>query len=383
MKKTLLAVFVSFALIMLPLAALGAEFRADKNGYYLNDSAIASDNLYVASQNVTIYGTAQKDVFAVASNVIVEGDIDQDLFAAGGMISITGSVGDDVRVGGGTVSLGGSVGGELIAAGGQVNVLESAEISKDALIGGGNIDFNGVVHGNLASYGSRVYINGQVDGTLKINAREVVIGPKAVIKGDFNYSSGSEASIADGAKILGKKNFTPIEYRATVGKTTGAFFGFTTALWLIKLLALVVAALVIFFVFRQGAADLVRHAASNFWKELLRGFVLFFIIPIASLIAIVTIIGVIPALIALAIYVLMLILGAVFAGLLSAGFIAKWFFKKADYSLEWYTIVLGIAALAIVKMIPFVGWIAGAAVFLAALGTLYGGLYVKFEPRRK
>jgi cytoskeletal protein CcmA (bactofilin family) len=381
MKKLFLIVLI--AIFLVPLLAYGAEFKAAKDSYYLNSGQVVSDNLYVAGGNISIDGTAQKDLITAGGNVIINGLVGEDLTAAAGTLSIAGMVKDDARVAGGNINIGGSIGGELLLAGGQVSILSSASIAKGATIFSGNFSDEGTIKGDVTVYGGRISINGEVTGNLVVRAQEVTLGPKTLIKGSFDYYTQNEAVISDGAQVLGSSNFHPTQYTKNLGFMSKAFLGFVTAWWLIKLLMLIVAALVIFFIFRQGTNDLVKHAASNFWKELLRGFVLFFIIPIAIIIAIATIIGVIPALIAILVYLLMLMLGMVFGGLVVGGFMSKWLFKKENYSLEWYTVVLGVFVFQLIEVIPFIGWIVGGAIFLAALGALYGGLYVKFEPRKK
>jgi len=380
MKKLTLAALIF--VFLLPLTAWGAEFKAVKGDYYLDTSEVVGENFYVAGQSVNIYGLVQKDIFAAGGNVILSGNVNEDVTAVGGMVAVSNFVRDDVRVAGGAVSVSGMIGGELLAAGGQIDVSQSAEISKDVLLAGGNVDFSGTTSGTLTVYGKKVNIDGVISGNLKIWARQITIGPKAIIKGDFIYSSASEAVVVKGAQIFGKTDFNKIDYQPTARRAGMAVLGFMTAGWLLKLLMMIVAALAIFFVFKQGTLDVVKHAVSNFWKELLRGFVLFFIIPIAVIIAIVTVVGIIPALIVLTVYVLMLILGMVFGGLVTAGLISKWLFK-GEHDFEWYVVILGVIIFEAVKLIPFVGWILGAAVFMVALGTLYGSLYVKFEPRKK
>jgi cytoskeletal protein CcmA (bactofilin family) len=381
MKKLFLISLV--AIFLVPLLAYGAEFKTAKDNYYLDSGQVIGDNLYVAGGSVNINGVAQKDLIAAGGTVIVNGSVGEDLTAIAGTLSILGTIKDDARVGGGNIIIGGNIGGELLLAGGQISILSGASIAKGATIFSGNFNDEGAIRNDATVYGGKVYINGEVSGNLMVKAQEVTLGPKALIKGNFDYYTQNKAVISDGAQVLGSSNFHPTQYVQKAGFVAKAFLGFITAWWLIKLLMLIVAALVIFFIFRQGTIDLVKHAALNFWKELLRGFVLFFIIPIAIIIAILTIVGIMPALIAMIIYLLMLVLGTVFGGLIAGGFISKWLFRRESYSLEWYMVILGVFIFQLVKLIPFIGWMVSGAIFLVALGSLYGGLYVKFEPRKK
>lgn len=383
MKKFIFVLFLCAALII-PVFAHAAEFKAASNGdYYLNSTDTVSDNLYVASRNVFVMGTAQKDLFTAGGTVSFTGEVARDLAVAGGTVNIGGKVNDDVRVAGGNVSVDGIIGEDLLAFGGSVSVLPNSRIGGSALIAAGNVDVQGTINGPLTVYAGKIYINGIVNGNLIAKGSELTLGPLAVVNGNLNYSAPKEANVMAGAKISGKTNFTKINPPQAGPGTGMVFLGFMTAWWLIKLFTLLIATLIFYYVFKESSKELIKHTVNNFWRELLRGFVLFFIIPIAVIIALFTIIGIIPALIVALVYILMIMLGAVFGGILVAGLISKWLMSKTDYSLDWYTIILGVVVFQLLNLIPFVGWLISAAIFLAGLGALYGSLYIKFEPKKK
>jgi hypothetical protein len=96
--------------------------------------------------------------------------------------------------------------------------------------------------------------------------------------------------------------------------------------------------------------------------------------PVASVIAMASVIGLLPGIFGLLLYAAILILGAPFAALLIASLLMK---NRAD--LKWFHILLGAAAIMIAKIIPFVGWLAVFIVYLAVLGALLNVLKSKFQ----
>jgi cytoskeletal protein CcmA (bactofilin family) len=382
--KKIFFVLALLSVAMFPVVVHGAQFVSSKNGdYSLNVNNVVSENLYVGAKNVNISGKAQNDLFAAGANVIITGEVGQDIAVAGGMVSVSGKIGDDARIAGGSITVDGNIGGDLLVAGGTVDLLTNLKVGKSVMLFGGDITLAGMINGPTTIYSKNTYINGTINGDLNVKGQDVTLGPNALIKGNFNYSAAQEASIMTGAQILGEKHFTKIEV-PQIGPATGMMLlGFMSAWWLLKLFMLLVSALIAYYAFKEGSRELVKYTVNNFWMALLRGFVLFFIIPIAIIIALVTIVGIIPALVAALIYAIMLMLGTVFGGIVIAGLISKWLLNRPDYRLDWYAIVLGVFIYQLLKVVPFVGWILSAAVFLAALGALYSGLYIKFEPRKK
>ena len=111
---------------------------------------------------------------------------------------------------------------------------------------------------------------------------------------------------------------------------------------------------------------------------------MFVVAPVAIIISFITIIGITLGMIALFIYLALITIAAVIAGLLFAQLALKYIFKKENYELNWWIVILAVLALAVITLIPIVGWIFIFIIVLAALGGLtkyvckvYGTISVK------
>jgi cytoskeletal protein CcmA (bactofilin family) len=375
MKKLLFLIILSAVLI--PAASFAAYFKADKNVFAV-PGGVLKDNAYVAGGSVTVSGKIEGDLFVIGSMLFISAKVDQDISLAGGTIIVSGASGEDIRVGGGNVTIGGNFSGELMLAGGQVMVTPDTQIKKDSFIAAGALTFSGKETGNLTITAGTVFINGIIEKNLKIkNAEKVTIGSGAVIKGDLEYSAFSEATMEKGAKISGITTFHKIE-KAGVARKSGAMFGtlfgLFTLLSLAKLLIILSAAYLLWYIWRKDSLDVIHAAKSRFWRSLLRGFLFLVAMPVASVIAMASVIGLLPGIFGLLLYAAILILGAPFAALLIASLLMK---NRAD--LKWFHILLGAAAIMIAKIIPFVGWLAVFIVYLAVLGALLNVLKSKFQ----
>ena len=48
----------------------------------------------------------------------------------------------------------------------------------------------------------------------------------------------------------------------------------------------------------------------------------------------------------------------------------KWIFKPTEYEVSWKTVLLGVVVVAILKIVPIVGWLVFFAAFLLTAGAV-------------
>lgn len=379
MKKLLLS-FTGLALV-LPVAAFAAYLKTG-DSVSLNSAETLENNVYVAAGSVTVPSVIKGDLLAAGGTLLISGRVNRDIFAVGGTINIIGGSAEDARIVGGNIMISGVFGGEVMVAGGQVLVTPDATIAKDSYFAGGNLNFEGNAAGNLHLYGGNVYINGVIGKNLVVRAEKITIGPNAVIKGNIDYSAYSEAAIEAGAQIIGTKTFHRIENVAE-GKAAVkalfpiALFGFMTFWWMAKVVMVLVAAYLVWFFFKQETEKILADVLSHFGKALLRGFVFAVVAPVAVIIALVSVVGIIPAIIAALLYSAIIILSTPLAGLLTVSLLIK-----GQVHLKWYHVILGVAVISVAHYIPFIGWIACLIVYLASLGGLINFLKLIIQRER-
>jgi len=363
MKKIILI----SVLVLLPIVSFAAiDIEKNKNGATLT----APNSTYMVGGTVNIPQENPGDVYAAGGTIFVTGKVDQDLVAAGGNISIVSQIGGDLRLAGGTININGPVLGELIALGGQIQITPVSNIGGDFIIAGGMINIGGSMNGNGKIYGNEVDILGTISKDISVKAKKLVIENTAVINGNINYQGDEEIVIKDGAKVNGKITFSKIEV-TQIAKRTGLANIFTI-FWFIKLFVVLTASLVLFFLMkRKNIPKILGETMDSFWKELLRGFAMLILIPIAVILLFITIIGFSLGIFGITFYVLLLVLACAFSGILVAELINRLIFRnKSEKSLSWSMVVLGVIVMQLLIFIPFVGWIARFVIFLVALGAI-------------
>jgi len=356
---------VALLVALLPLLTFAAEFRAEDQPT-LSAGQTINDDLYMAGGNVTSAGSVRGDLLIAGGNLLVSGPVSGDLMAGGGSITILGNIGDDVRIGGGNITIQGSVKGDVVVGGGQVT-LSGSGVGGDVAIAAGSINITAPVGGDLKVGGGQVYIDAPITGNVEIQAEKVSLGPRAEIKGDFSYAAVEEAEVAPGAVVRGKTTYAPQENVRDAAKAgAAAFFSF----WLLaKFLMSLVGALALGYLLHRFSRELVATVATQPLLEIGRGLIAVIVLPIISIILLITVIGIPLGALGLISYVALLVFACIAAPVVTGAIVHKWIWKPAGYIVDWKTILLGVVIYFVLGLIPIVGWIITFAVMLTTLGA--------------
>lgn len=374
-RKFFVGLTAAVLAILIAAPAFAADFRAGEN-VSLRQGEVVGENLYAAGGNLTIDSQVYGDIFAAGGTVLLSGKVRDDVVVAGGNLSFLGEAGGDLRAAGGNISLGGPVGGELVVASGQISASSRTVIEKSAMIAGGTVDFGGEIKGKAEIRGGRVFVNGKIGGDLKIFADELTIGKDAVIGGALDYESPAEAVIEQGAAIAGGAHFTKTERHA--GFSDKKFSrGWAVGGWFVRLLMMLTLGLLLYFIFKKSTVDLAKKNFQEFGWQLLRGLVVMIVMPVAAIIAAITVVGLPVAGIFMMIYAIFWILSGAMAGIVLGGILKKILWKKKDFEADWKTVIAGVVVYCLVTTIPYLGWLAAAVFSLTAFGGWWNFLYEK------
>lgn len=363
-------------LLLMPLSLSAATFQGGKDTFTVPQNERISDDLYAVAGSLTMSGQVTGDVMLAGGTVTVTGRVSQDVTVAGGDVDVLGTVGDDVRVAAGNVVIGSTIASDLVAIGGSVRVIPDTVVNGDVIIAGGAVFFDGTARGDLQIFADEVFINGTVQN-VEIEATKIVIGDDATINGTLTYSSPQEAEINEGATITGAINF---EERARDVNTTEALAAVFGVMTLAKMVILLVTALVFVLFIKKVSQKITAHALAAPGKDMLWGFVAFFIIPIAAIALLVTVVGSLFGVLVGITYISLLILASVFSGIIFGVYLQKLTVKQDE--LKWQWTVIGVVLLEMISLVPIIGWIIKALFFLLALGAATKLSLKRFEEQR-
>ena len=343
MRKFLAALLV---VVILFGSAVGAGLASAQDG----ETVARSGGTVIIGPDETVEG----DLSITAGTAIVQGTVEGDLSVAGGDVLVEGTVNGDVNAFAGSVRVTGDVNGQLTGTSGNLFVGEGASIA-------GGIDY---AAGNAV-------IDGTVGDAVTIGAGSIAVGSNAVIQGDLTYDADA-IEVADGAQIAGQVNRDPgLVAAPNVGVPTGVFsiYGFLVNLLFGTLL------LLLFPMFTFGLAERVEdHPVVSGGVGLLA----LIVVPLALLLLAITIIGIPLAFLG----------GLLFAIVLWAAYVlgsyavGAWLISIADSHNRWLALFVGLLAVAVVNLIPFLGGIVSFLVTLLGLGAFALQLRRGYQRRR-
>lgn len=363
--KNIFKYAIVLTLALMPTFALAAEFRVGENPS-VGISELVSNDVYMAGGSVTSTGVVSGDLITAGGNIVVSGDISADAMVAGGNVTLLSNVLDDARVAGGTIVITGKVGGDLLIGGGQVTVSGSG-VGGDLIVAGGSVRVDAPISGKARIVGGEVFINAPIVGDVSIEADKVTLGRGALISGNLSYKSGKEMIREDGAVVKGAIDFQQTRKNDLSPK---AIIAIISAIVLWKFLTLFVCALVLGLGLRRFSIMVVTESMKRPWYELGRGLVTVVLMPVISIILLVTIVGIPLGVLGLFGFLITLIFTWIISPILMGSVAHKYLYKTEEFHVSWKTILLGSLIYVVLELVPFVGDITQMFVALLIVGVI-------------
>jgi len=299
--------------------------------------------------------TVDENLQAFGGSVVVRGTVDGDLQAVGGTVVVEGSVTGDVEATGGTVQILGSVGGDVAASGGTVDVGDDAQID-----------------GTLEAGGGSIAVDGTILGDARLGADTIRLGENARIGGDLTYDG--DLARADGAAVDGT---VTRDEGLSVGANDGVSIpGAVFSVYGVFVALLVGAVLLLAF---PGTAAAVADRATG---EPLRtggiGLLTAVAVPLVLVVVAITIVGIPLAFAGGLAFGLLVWLGTIYGRFV----LGTWLLSLADARNRWAALLVGVLAVAVLRLVPVVGALTRLVVFLLGFGALVAVLVDGYRDRR-
>lgn len=337
------------------------------------DSLIISGNekglsdLYLFGNSIQLNAPVENDLVAAGGNISINSNTTGSLMSAGGSLDIKGDTGGSIRAAGGNIIIDGNIARDLVLAGGNISITETSVINGDLIVAGGQINMSGSVNGKAIINGGQVNIDGKINKQLEGQIERLTLGPEAVIGGNLEYSSPQKASISEGAEIQGKEVYKKTEARRGRG---GEITGFLTAFTFYKLLAdIIIGLLAIYFFGGYIYRLFTQISVKEPFKNSIYGLIFIILTPIIALLLL-ALLWLSAALFLF--YMLIIILTALIAKIFLGWLVLRWWYKrdKKNYALDWKSAVIGPVLALLIGLIPVLGWLVLAILYLVTTGAL-------------
>lgn len=369
--KIVLSLLLLIILSLFPLSVFAkTNVLNTQETVVLGKDEVINHDYFAAGNRVIINGTVNGDVYAAGGQIDVNGIINGDLLIAGGQITVRGKVVNNIRGAGGNIFVTGDVGRNLTLVGGNLTLDNNAKLGGNAVLAGGNIDVLSQVN-DLTIGGGSVRIGNNVSGNVLAGVGTLDLAENAKLQGNLEYWSGMKARFEPGASVSGVLSFHETKEiertKVSPQKITGIITGFGIALTIISFLSSLVLGILLLFlapVYTEKTADIVSR---KFWTSLLVGFVTLVMVPIFSIIIMITVIGIPVGFLILVVYGVAFYMSKLFIALAIGKYIKKVFNWKIN--IMW-VFTLGLLAYYLVGIIPVIGWLAKTLVTLVGVGAI-------------
>lgn len=316
-----------------------------------------------------------------------------DILLAGGNVTFNGFAGDDIRCAGGNMHISKNVAGDLVIAGGEVTIDKGVtigglitgggDITVDGNVSGevrgaaGNLFLNGNIGKDIDCRGGKITVNGTVGGKSVLAARNIIIGNNAVFNNDVRYWNKQGSLDFKQSLKTGKATYDP-SLRIQTGQWY--YLGAATVLGLLWYLGM---ALLMILIVQYLFSATMKKAADTVFNETLKsfgfGFLFFIAVPVAALIAFVTVIGVPVGVLLTFSYVALILLATVITSVVAA----NWFNNRNNYKWSYWRMVFAafgiFILLKLISLTPFAGWI----IIILSVCIAFGSILLSINWKRR
>lgn len=342
------------------------------------------EDLYIAGGNITINAPIHGDLIIAGGTIIINDTITNDILLAGGNVMFNGFVGDDIRCAGGNIHISKNVAGDVVIAGGSV-IIDKGITIGGLLASGGDITIDGNVdgevkgafgdlflNGNIAKdidcRGGRITVNGTIGGKSVLAARNIIIGNNAAFNNDVRYWN-KQGSLDFKQSLKNGEGIYDSSLRIRSGKWH--YLGAATILGLLWYLGMaLLMILIIQYLFSASMKKAADTAFNNTLKSLGFGFLYFIAVPVAAVVAFVTLIGMPVGLLLVFCYITLILLATVITSVVAANWFNNRFEKKWNF---WQVAFTAFGIFILIKLVsftPFVGWLVMILLVCTAFGSI-------------
>ena len=357
------------ALLLQPVSAAASETRRGESVGVAQDETIKGD-IFLFGERVRIDGTVEGDVFLFGHDATVNGHVKGDVFAFAQLLQVNGQVDGNVRASTNTTTIRGTVGKNVLTFDEVVNLESSGKIGGSLTIFVENLNLEGSLGKDLLMFGKHLNLFGKVEGAIRMKGDLLTINSSAQVAGPIRYEGNKEPEVSPQAKLASPVDYHKLEHKPHYME--GHYY-----VWqVIWLAAFVLFGLVLFQLMPKFATEAVA-SAERYGASFGLGVLVFFGVPIAALIACVTVVGLFVGISACflwygALYFAQVIVGAV---------VGQWLMGPTRET--WPLIgrmAVGLVIVRLATVIPAVGSWIKFGVILWGLGAISLALYNRFQP---
>src|SRR5438445_6044237 len=361
------------AALVLPGAAAGSEIRKGDSVGVPQEETINGD-IFLFRNRVRIDGTVKGDVFLFGHDATVSGHVEGDVIGFAQQLQVNGQVDGNIRAFTNTLTIRGNVGKNVLTFDETVNFEPAAKVGGSMTIFVENLSLDGSLGRDLLIFGKHLSVSGKVRGGIRMKGNALTINAGAEVDGPIRYEGENPAEVSTQAKLASPVEFHQLEHKPRYMKAhyyvwrviwTGAFILFGMVLVLLM---------------PKFAEDTVG-AAELYAAPIGLGVLVLFGVPIAAVIACVTVVGIPLGVLTLGFWFLMLCCAELVVGTV----VGNWILGRARDT--WGMIgrmALGFVIVRIVytfmEQVHALALLGALGIWTWGVGAISLAIYRRFQP---
>jgi hypothetical protein len=331
-------------------------------------SETVDDTLLAAGNTVRVEGVVNGDLLAFGQTVEVRGTVKGDLISFAKRTVVSGSVEGRIYDFSQSLDLDGQLGHSIYGWTQSLRMDDRGHVGDGILVGAGEVSLEGEVKRSVTIFTGNADVSGSVGRDLTMAGGSLTLTNTARVGGNLNarVHQLKDVHIADGATIGGKRD---IQVQVRKSQFTRPRFYFYRAVWLASAMLVGWLGLVLFPRFVQATTQ----AVGSGWHSLGLGVGVLAGVPLAIVVAAITLVGLPLSLMLFAAYLAAIYLAKIWVG----AFLGRMILKPAGATKgDWLLgLLAGLLILTIVGFIPYLGGLIRLGVVCLGLGAFAWQLY--------
>jgi len=364
--------------VLLGCAPVWADDDDDSESWDDEDrvEAVIAGDYFGAGESSRPDGSIEGDAFVAGGEVMVSAPVMGDAVLTGGSIHVGDRIGSDLYAAGGDIIVDAAVGHNARLTGGRIRLTRHADIAGNMTLAGSSLLMEGRTGGTFTAFGKSVTINGEINGDASVVARSLEVGPNARINGRLTYRTAKPPKISPGAVISGGVKKSELEFPQVEVEPVAKAVAWVGAMMFASGL-FVIGALIIL-LSPAGVSSVVGQIRSRPLQALIVGFALVVCVPVAAILAMVTVIGIPVGFLLMLMWPIVVMLGYLAGALFLGDALAGLFSRDRGHSTNRGLRILGLAivlALAtVLTQVPILGAMLILALLFFGTGALAYGI---------
>jgi cytoskeletal protein CcmA (bactofilin family) len=361
------------ALVLQPASALASETRKGESVGVNSDETIKGD-VFLFGERVRVDGTVDGDVFLFGHNANVNGHVKGDVFAFAQILEVNGQIDGNVRAFTNTLNVRGTVAKNVLTFDELMNLESAAKVGGSLTIFVENLNLEGSLGRDVLIFAKHFTLSGKVGGGIRMKGEGLTINSSAEVDGPIRFEGDREAEVATGAKLASPVEFHKLEHKPAYKE--GHYY-----VWrVIWTAAFILFGVVLFLLMPKFVQETVA-AAELYGAPIGLGVLVFFGVPIAAIIACITVVGIPLGVLTFACWFLMLCCAEIVVGTV----VGNWILGKArDTAGLIGRMALGFVLVRLIytglEQMHVIGLLAALGIWIWGMGSISLALYRTLQP---